>query len=486
MKTLGTGMKKLFSGYQTLIEYFIPNEMRKDRAKANQARMFLISHTMGPVLGNSVPLALYLFDPTPGFDVIILSLGITAFWLFPFLLRRGINYDGLVCSSVVNLNFVILWSCYFYGGVASPTMPWLMIIPILSLFYIGGERRLQPALLAISAGSFVLFLAAYLLIEPAPNDMPVVAMHGLGIISTIAALCYVATMAIYYSRIFDAGVELEQEIRRRMKTTNELREAVAAADRASSIKADFLAGMSHELRTPLNAVISYSEMMKEDLEEEGNADGQTQADIDRIQDAAHYLLRLINMILDLSKIEARHMNFYVTKQDVPAMLERVVDSQRELIAKKGNVIDVKVDPEAQSFCIDEGRVSQVLEEIIENAASYTENGLISVHARIVDGGTDAPRLRIGVKDTGVGIPANELPTVFESFYTFREAANGRYGGTGLSLHVVQKLCQAMGGEISVRSEVGVGSTFELDFPDRPENVDEKTKESREKLARLAA
>src|SRR6185437_15489228 len=198
--------------YLRRLEYFIPPDMRADREASNQAKMFLISHSMGPILGNAVPLAVLLFNPTPRLDAVILAVAITMFWVFPFLLRRGVKYELLVLTSVVNLNFCILWSCYFYGGVSSPTLPWLLTIPILSLFYIGGEKRLQPHLLAISAGSFAIFITAYNLLPPPAIDMPPTAIHGLGIVSTTAALCYVATMAIYYARIFDAGVELEKEV----------------------------------------------------------------------------------------------------------------------------------------------------------------------------------------------------------------------------------------------------------------------------------
>ena len=455
---------RISGNYQRLIEYFISPEMAANQSKANQARMFLISHTMGPVLGNSVPLALYLFDPTPGFDALILAMSITAFWIFPFLLRKNWNYDLLVFSSVLNLNFAILWSCYHYGGVASPTLPWLMIIPILSLFYIGGEKRLQLPLLGMSATSFAIFLAVYHFYGPTPNDLPSIAIQGLGIVSTVAALCYVATMAIYYSRVFDAGVQLEKEVRRRMKTTEDLREAVSAADRAASIKADFLAGMSHELRTPLNAVIGYSDMLKEDLEDDGEV--QMGTDVDRIQDAAHYLLRLINMILDLSKIEAGHMRFEIRDNDLSLALEEVVASKREIAETNGSVLSLKVAPAVSRFNFDEGRLRQIVSEVVENACSHTQNGIISVHADQLVKAAGNKILRIAVKDNGEGISKDQLDTIFESLYGAREASSGRYGGTGLSLHVVQRLAQAMQGRVYVDSEAGKGTTFTFEFPEQ--------------------
>ena len=121
---LRRGLAGAANRYLRLIEYFIPPAVRADREASNQARMFLISHSMGPILGNAVPLAVLLFNPTPRLDAVVLAFFITMFWVFPFLLRWGVRYEALVLTSVVNLNFCILWSCYFFGGVSSPTLPW--------------------------------------------------------------------------------------------------------------------------------------------------------------------------------------------------------------------------------------------------------------------------------------------------------------------------------------------------------------------------
>lgn len=452
------------AAYMRLIEYFIPDRMKDDREAANQARMFLISHSMGPILGNAVPLAVLLFNPTLRPDALVLLSSITAFWVFPFLLKWGLRYEFLVLTSVVNLNFCILWSCYFYGGVSSPTLPWLLIIPILSLFYIGGQQRLQPHLLAISGGSFVLFLALYNAMPPPPLDMPRFAFQGLGVVSTAAALAYVATMAIYYARIFDAGMALESDVRRRRKTTDELRKAVAAADRAGSAKAEFLTRMSHELRTPLNAVIGYSQILREDAIEGG--DEMMREDIERIHGAGQYLLRLVNMILDLSKLEAGRMQFSVRKHKVAEMIGAAVASKRAVIDINSNSVAIDIDPEFGSVMVDGGRLVQVLEALVENAAQHTVGGRLTIRARAGVVGDDRA-YSISVTDTGKGIEPAVVATLFETFTATRDASDSRYGGTGLNLTVVQRLCKAMGGNIDVDSEVGKGTTFTVTMPMQP-------------------
>jgi signal transduction histidine kinase len=444
-----------------LLEYFIPDAMKSDREAANQARMFLISHSMGPILGNAVPLAVLLFNPTLRLDAVVLAAAITAFWVFPFLLKWGVRYEALVLSSVVVLNFCILWSCYFYGGVSSPTLPWLLIIPILSLFYIGGQQRLQPHLLAISAGAFILFLEIYNRFPPPPIDMPIFAVHGLGIVSTTAALCYVATMAIYYARIFDAGIELETEVQRRRKTMDELRNAVALADRAGSAKTEFLARMSHELRTPLNAVIGYSQLLREDAIESG--DTMMKEDLDRIHDAGQYLLRLVSMILDLSKLEAGRMRFDVRPQLVAEMLASAINAKRLFVEGNGNAVAVDLDPDLLEVEIDASRFRQIVEAVVENAAQHTKSGTITVKVRAGELGDDR-MFSITVSDTGAGIDPAVLPTLFETFTATRDASGGRYGGTGVNLTVVHRLCRAMGGTIEVESTLGEGSSFRIVLP----------------------
>ncbi len=447
--------------WERIAGYFVPEAIARDRDASNRARMFLISHAIGPVLGNSVPAALAAFDPTPHVDVLILAASISLFWGFPFLLRAGVAYDRLVLFSVINLNFAILWSCYHYGGITSPTLTWVLIIPILSLFYVGGERRLQPWLLAVTAAAFVLFFLAYLLLPPPPNDMPEAAMLGLGAVSTVATLAYVATMAIYYARVFDAGVDLEIEVRRRRAMADELRNAVARAHRSGSAKSEFLARMSHEIRTPLNAIIGYGQILKEEARETG--DRMLGQDVARILDAASYLVRLIDMILDLAKIEAGRMRFDPHPHEIADLLARAVAARRcQFVANRIRVA-VEIAPGLARVQVDAHRFLQILDAILENAATHALSGKITLTAaRAWRNGREMVVTR--VIDTGKGIDPETLPKLFETFATSHAAADGRYGGTGLNLAVCSQLCRAMGGLIEVESTLGQGTSFTITLP----------------------
>ena len=455
-------LKKFSARYQRLIDHFVPDAIRADRGASNQARMFLISHTMGPILGNSVPIALCVLDPTPGLDIVMLSASITAFWIFPFLLRAGWNYNALVIASVLNLNFCIFMSCYFYGGVLSPTLPWVLLIPILSFFYIGGNTRLQGALMAIFAGAFALFLVLYYAISLPANDIPEVAVASLGAVSTVAALCYVATMAIYYARIFDAGIELENEVRRRRDTMDKLRSAIVAADEAGLHKAEFLARMSHELRTPLNAVIGYSQILKEEALE--TDDAQMRNDVERIHDAGQYLMRLINFVLDLSKIESGRMQFKVEDHHIIEILQEAISAARPTMRAAGNTIDLFIETATSEVSTDSQRLLEVVNAVLDNIPVHAPETHIDIHCRGIAVGQNGEGYEIRIRDNGGGISPERLPPLFESLRDHRDAAASKYGGTGLNLTVAHKLALAMGCRLSVESEVGKGTCFTVIVP----------------------
>lgn len=446
--------------HSRLVSYFLPPALAARRARANTARMFLSSHLIGPILSTPAVLVFPILDPTPGLDILILAIGLYGFWLFPFLLKFGVRYNLLVLFSIVNLHFVILWNCFHYGGITSPTMVWMLIVPILSVFYSGGSRTMRPVLLVASFLCFTVFLIADAWFSPGPNDLSEVARVGLSAVSTIGTLCYVASMSIYYARIFDAGVDLEREVQRRRRLAVELRKAVIVANNATLAKSEFLARMSHELRTPLNAIIGYAQLLKEEAEDTGD-DGLCE-DVDRILDAGEFLVRLIDLILDLSKIEAGRMQLYPTPCDVGVVLADVAEGRRGQIEAGGNDLDLKLDDAPANVSIDAGQMRRVVDAILENAAAHTANGRIVLSCRTgQDGGR--PNVAIAVKDTGTGIDPTVLPHIMDTPSMSRHAG-GRYGGTGLSLTVARRLCLLMGGNIDVTSVPGRGSRFTVTLP----------------------
>lgn len=453
---------QLIAALDRLVNYFIPPDIMADRETCKRAHVFLISHILGPLIGNVVPGTIYFLDPNPGYAVAILAISITSFWVFPFLLKAGAPYNPLALVSVQNLIFCILWSCYFYGGVTSPTLAWVLTIPLLAFFYLGSSASLRMIFIGMFAVNLAIFCGFYFFgYHPTTDYLPAEAMQGLGLISTVAAALYVTMMALYYAKVQTSQGELESEMRQHMATASALRLATVETERAGAAKAEFLAKMSHELRTPLNAVIGYSQILIEDAQDEGDA-GATE-DLGRILDAGQHLLKLVNEILDLSKIEAGKMQIDLQET---ALAELVNETAAEAVAaavKNGNTILCKIDPNlGKPFC-DAAKLRNVLAQLIDNAVKFTQDGTVELVAERLPG-DPADELVVHVIDTGIGIAPDQIPSLFEKFTVADDSSTSKYGGTGLGLALSQRLCKLMGGEIFVESAVGKGSRFTIRIP----------------------
>lgn len=454
-------ISRLITLLDKAVDWFIPASLQSDKNLRKQARLFLISHLLGPFIGNTVPLALYLFDPTPNWDIGVLAASITGFWIFPFVLRQAGHYNLLALISIQNLMFCILWSCYFYGGVTSPTLPWVLTIPLLSFFYIGESASLRTWVLGLFAVNSIGFGVFSYRIPAPEHGIPLQAMQGLGIVSTMAAAAYVAMMAVYYARSLASQAELEVVMREQRTAAQHLRVAAAEAERASKAKAEFLAKMSHELRTPLNAVIGYSQMLLEEAEDTG--DTEDVPDIERIHAAGVHLLRLVNNVLDLSKIEAGHMDLFIETFSIHAALDAAIGDVAAQAEENNNVIHVSVDEGIPLLNGDLNKTQAVVFNVLRNACKYTQNGTIDIACVPVEL-PSGPAIRIAIRDTGIGIDQKDLVHIFERFTVVEDESSSKYGGTGIGLALTRELCRIMGGRIGVESELGKGSIFYITLP----------------------
>jgi signal transduction histidine kinase len=454
-------LKQTPSQLDRLIDWFIPEELARERDTRQRARMFLVSHLCGPLLGNVVPGALFFLEPHPGYPVAVLGASITAFWIFPFILRAFGNYNLLTFISVQNLIFCVFWSCYFYGGATSPTLPWVVTIPLLAFFYLGPSPTLRLLALAQISLNFIAFFLIYHYGPPALNDTPLPSLQGLGIVSTIAAAAYVSMMALYYARIVASGAELESEMRGHLATAAALRKATAEAERAGAAKAEFVASMSHELRTPLNAVIGYSQMLLEDAESQGNT--QTVTDLNRIHSAGQSLLRLVTEVLDLSKIEAGKMQLVPSTVLVKDILSQLADNSRDALAARGNTLVLDCAPTVGEAYWDPLRMGHAIGQVLDNAIKFTDEGQITIRARRAPGkaGDD---IIVEVQDTGIGIAPEVLPSLFEKFTGAHDATASKYGGRGLGLTLSLALCNLANGSLTAKSVLGKGSCFTFRLP----------------------
>ncbi len=262
-------------------------------------------------------------------------------------------------------------------------------------------------------------------------------------------------------RVAERTRTLESEIAERKLMEQSLVNAKLAAEEANTAKSAFLANMSHELRTPLNAILGYSEMLGEDAEELGLS--SCARDLQRIQSAGRHLLALVNDILDISKIEAGALELRLETCEIDALMDPVIATIEPLASRGGNRFVVERNGIVGMVSVDPVKFRQSLLNLLSNACKFTENGTITLSvSRCRKQGRD--HICWKVQDTGIGIERDDLNRLFRPFSQVDSSVTRRHGGTGLGLAISQRLCLLMGGEITVESSLGAGSTFTISIP----------------------
>src|ERR1700682_5643684 len=319
-----------------VIDWFSPAAAKIERSELSLARNFVFTHIFGPALSQSIALFLYLSDPHPGIACWTVIVCIWLFWALPFFYRLTTSLQLSALISVELLAFTSLFGAYYYGGVSSPFLPWLIISLLLGFFYLSERPILVVGLFTVNILGFCFAYLAWGFPELVPQQQ----LSTVGWISILSATIYMSWMAIYYANMITMRSELEREAERHRETALHLRHAKDMADVANRAKSIFLAKMSHELRTPLNAVIGFSEILLEDAEFKGNAESK-KADLKRINAAGQHLLSLVTDVLDLSKIEANSIELKIEQFDLCEAIHGIVANVEPTVSKKGNKLIVR-------------------------------------------------------------------------------------------------------------------------------------------------
>jgi signal transduction histidine kinase/CheY-like chemotaxis protein len=254
----------------------------------------------------------------------------------------------------------------------------------------------------------------------------------------------------------DLLTQIDANHRELCETLEDLMEARDAANAANVAKSQFLANMSHEIRTPLNGVLAMAEVM-----DRGDLSGLQRERLSVVRQSGEQLLAVLNDVLDLSKIEAGKLELAEKDFDIERVAQAVRDGFAAIAQDKGLAFEVEVAPEAGGFWHgDADRLRQIFANLVSNAVKFTNEGRVSARFEAADAGG----LRLSITDTGIGIPQAKLISLFEKFTQVDSSTTRQYGGTGLGLAICRELAQLMGGQVSVMSQEGIGSTFIVELP----------------------
>ncbi|RLF66779.1 MAG: hypothetical protein DRN57_06410 [Thermoplasmata archaeon] len=311
----------------------------------------------------------------------------------------------------------------------------------------------------------------------APDELRAEAMNLTNLVRDGETVYRETKRSTKYGKLFDVsligtpiriGDDLEalyatyRDISQKKRAELAMIEAKERAEEAARMKSEFLANMSHEIRTPMNAILGFTEILERKI-----TDPSQRVQLEAIRSSGKTLLRLINDILDLSKIEAGKLELVFTPTDPVSIVMDMERIFRKKTSDKGLELNTMVPDDVPKYLMmDEVRLRQVLLNLIGNAVKFTERGSITVGLESGTGKDDDAKMDISlfVEDTGIGIPPDEVDRIFGTFDQVKGQDSGKYGGTGLGLAISRKLVEMMGGTLSVTSTVGKGSRFQVFLP----------------------
>jgi len=302
--------------------------------------------------------------------------------------------------------------------------------------------------------------------------MPVEAIAGKilsehGELTAVVTILHDRREAIEKAKLYEQLKQASDELERKIQAAtadiaqqNELlRRQAIELEQASALKSQFLANMSHEFRTPLNAMLGYTSMLLQGVA--GPLDANVKRQLSRIESNGRHLLTIINEILDISRIEAGRMPLQISTFKIPELVAEVRSELEPIILRSKLAVTLDLEEELRSISSDRQKVKQILLNLLSNALKFTHQGGVTLSAqrnrrdRVVT---------LSVADTGIGIARTDQDKIFEDFRQLDNSPTRAYGGTGLGLSICRRLAQMLDGHITVRSEVGKGSTFTLDLP----------------------
>ncbi|MEM8857013.1 MAG: ATP-binding protein [Chloroflexota bacterium] len=420
--------------------FYLPPFEDPDRERVARAILRIFAGSFALAL---ITIAYYLINGIWLHGILLTGVILTGMYSLRYIRKDQFEHAFILFFSVGIAGLIIVIS--FASGLYALEI--LAIFPTLVvLSYFASSRVMYVWLIILVVWIWTLYLVQMLgIYEPNPSQ---VGPFG---------------QALFLSLIIIFSVMMLQFTTQRMKSVNEtLSQAKQAAEDASQSKSNFLATMSHELRTPLNAIIGYSEVLMEDIQTIGELSADAEIDLERIHKSGKNLLMIINDILDISKVDAEKLELNISTFSLDELIQDLVGTIGPQMAQNRNQLSVCFEDTDQPIYIysDRERMGQVLLNLLSNAAKFTYDG--SVELRVTLSKED---LHIEVADTGVGIGQEDIDRIFEAFQQVDSSMARKAYGTGLGLAISKRLSILLGGELTVESELGVGTLFTLIIPE---------------------
>jgi len=384
---------------------------------------------------------------------VLSSIGINFVWgltgVLYFLKRE--NASAGIHSALIALYLTLLTVSWFTGGLASPALYWMVLLPPLAFTMLGGRAACGYAgLCALNFFGFALEI---------PLDLPVPHLLSAGQLALLQLVCIASLTGLVGLLV----LVYEHSNSERMAL---LVQARAAAERASAAKSSFLANMSHEIRTPINAVLGYAELLHEEAPAQlrPSGSGLRNEAISAIRRNAESLLGILNDVLDFSKIEAEQLDVECIALSPGGLLAEVRSSLAVCADVKGLSLELDFESKVPKLIeSDPARLRQIVMNLVGNAIKFSDEGSVSLSLCCSYSNAD-PAIEFRVRDCGIGMSREQLGELFRPFTQGDSSMSRRYGGTGLGLTISKRLATLLGGDLVVTSELGKGSEFCLRLP----------------------
>lgn len=365
----------------------------------------------------------------------------------PWVQRRTESHQIPGAMLVLSLLVALVLLHVLPWAFPGPPLVLFPVVPLFGTFFVGVRFGLFGAVAAA-------VLAVGLKLMLAPLDGPQSASLQWSFVAVGAVVPMMSwLLTAGYER---ARAQGEAEL---ADTNIALEDARARAEAASRSKSEFLRHVSHELRTPLNAIVGYGELLEEELADAGQ--DRLQGDVEKIRGASQHLLALINDLLDISRIEAGALDLALAEVPLGPLVMEVRETALPLAAANHNTLLAVVADDVPVVVSDARRLRQVLLNLASNACKFTERGRV-----VLEAAADGEGAVLRVRDTGVGMTAEQVARLFEPFVQVHASEAARRKGTGLGLALSRRLMESLGGSISVESEPGRGTTFVVRVPRR--------------------